>query len=402
MLSGIFRSIATGALGIITGLYLYNELHLSFTLIGGFFGVGAFSVPLMSIYFGRLGDYYGRKKVLLIVLLFLPLSILILLLTSNYPLLLLSAALGGFGTAGALASGSAGAVAAPIMNALLADKTNEENRTKVYSLFFLFLGLAGAVGALLSHLNYRDGFIIALILSLASLIIILPVKDKYGESLRKAKNSSTFNSINLSESDKKVIKRFIATGALNGLGQGLVTPFLPLIFEVLLKVPKEDIGNIFFLGGIAAALVSLLTPLMTSRLGFVKTIILTRSISTAALILLPFVNMFSPILSYDLMLALALYLIYIMFRVISLPTQSSLMMNLVSQDSRSTATGMNQAARLFPSAIATISSGFIINYLALPIPFFLAFIVNIANIYLYKRFFKDIETGNSIKSVLIE
>jgi len=230
MLSGIFRSIATGALGIITGLYLYNVLHLSFTLIGGFFGIGAFSVPLMSIYFGRLGDYYGRKKVLMIILLFLPLSILILLSTSSYPFLLLSAALGGFGTVGALASGSAGAVAVPIMNALLADKTNEENRTKIYSLFFLSLSLAGAVGASLSHLNYRDGFIIALILSLASLIIILPVNDKYGENIREAKNSSTSNSINMHESDKRVIKRFIATGALNGLGQGLVTPFLPLIF----------------------------------------------------------------------------------------------------------------------------------------------------------------------------
>ena len=117
-----------------------------------------------------------------------------------------------------MTSGSAGAIAAPIMNALLADKTNEENRTKVYSLFFLSLSLAGAVGALLSHLNYRDEFIIALILSLASLIIILPVKDKYGENLRRIKYSSTSHSNNLSESNKKVIKRFIATRALNGLG----------------------------------------------------------------------------------------------------------------------------------------------------------------------------------------
>ena len=398
LLSGIFRSIATGALGVIIGLYLYNVLHLSFMLIGIFFGVGAFSAPLMSIYFGRLGDYYGRKRVLMVILPFLPLSILILLLTSGYPFLLLAAALGNFGTAGVLASGSTGAVAAPIMNALLADKTNEKNRTKVYSLFFLSLGLAGAVGALLSHLSYREEFIIALIFSLAALIAILPVSDRYGESLSRY----SFNSTNQHELDKKIIKMFVATGTLNGLGQGLVTPFLPLIFEVLLKVPNGEIGNIFFLGGIVAAFASLLTPIITDKLGFVKTIVLTRSISTVALILLPFVNRFSQILIYDLIIALVLFLIYIMFRVISLPTQSSLMMNLVSQDSRSTATGTNQAARLFPSAIATISSGFIINYLALPIPFFLAFIVNIANIYLYKKFFKDTETSNGIKSVLIE
>jgi len=140
----------------------------------------------------------------------------------------------------------------------------------------------------------------------------------------------------------------------------------------------------------------------TNKLGFVRTVVLTRSISTVALVLLPFVNRFSQILGYDLIIALVLYLVYIMFRVISLPTQSSLMMSLVSQDSRSTAAGMNQAARLFPSAIATVSSGFIIDYLALPVPFLLAFIVNIANIYLYKKFFKDIETKDGIKSILIE
>jgi predicted MFS family arabinose efflux permease len=175
-----------------------------------------------------------------------------------------------------------------------------------------------------------------------------------------------------------------------------------LIFEVLLKVPNGEIGNIFFVGGIVAAFASLLTPIITDKLGFVRTVVLTRSISTVALVLLPFVNRFSQILIYDLIIALVLYLTYIMFRVISLPTQSSLMMSLVSQDSRSTATSMNQAARLFPSAIAAIFSGFMINYLALQIPFLLAFIVNIANIYLYKRFFKDVETNDSIKSVLIE
>ncbi|MFP3157608.1 MAG: MFS transporter, partial [Caldivirga sp.] len=174
------------------------------------------------------------------------------------------------------------------------------------------------------------------------------------------------------------------------------------IFEVLLKVPKGEIGNIFFLGGIAAALISLLTPVITSRLGFVKTVALTRSISTAALVLLPFVNRFSQILSYDLMVASALYLVYVMFRVASLPAQSALMMSLVSQGSRSTAAGTNQAARLLPSAAATLSSGAMIDYLALPVPFLVALIVNAVNIYLYTRFFRDVKTSRGVRSVLIE
>ncbi|WP_291767587.1 MFS transporter [Caldivirga sp. UBA161] len=400
LLSRVLRSIATGALGVTTGLYLYNVLHLSATLIGVFFGVGAFTTPLMSLYFGRLGDCYGRKKILLIALLFLPAATAMLLLTSNYALLLIAAALGGFGTAGALASGSVGAVVAPMMTALLADKTNEENRTMVYSLLNLASGLAGAVGALLAHLSYREGFMIALGLSTASFIAILPVRDRYSEGVVRGKCSSVNSK--LDEKDRKVIRRFIITGAFNGIGQGLVTPFLPIIFEILLKIPKGEIGNIFFLGGVAAALISLLTPIITSRLGFVKTVVLTRSISTAALITLPFVNHFSPVLSYDVAIAMIAYLIYVMFRVVSLPAQSALMMSLVSQGSRSTTAGANQAARLLPSAAATLSSGAMIDYVALPTPFIVTVIINGINIYLYTRFFKDVKTNRGVRSIVVE
>ncbi|MGC8571217.1 MAG: MFS transporter [Caldivirga sp.] len=398
--SRVLRSIATGALGVTTGLYLYNVLHLSATLIGIFFGVGAFATPLMSLYFGRLGDCYGRKRMLLITLLFLPVATAILLLTSNYALLIVAAALGGFGTAGALASGSVGAIVAPMMTALLADKTNEENRTMVYSLLNLASGLAGAVGALLAHLSYREGFMIALVLSTLSFLAILPVRDRYSEGAAKGKCGSINGKLN--ESDRKVIRRFVLTGAFNGIGQGLVTPFLPIVFEILLKIPKGEIGNIFFLGGLAAALISLLTPVITNRLGFVKTVVLTRSISTAALVTLPFVNRFSPVLSYDVTIAMVAYLVYVMFRIVSLPAQSALMMSLVSQGSRSTTAGANQAARLLPSAAATLSSGVMIDYIALPVPFVIAVIINGINIYFYTRFFKDVKIGNRVRSIVVD
>ncbi len=378
--SRVLRSMAAGALGIATSLYLYNVIHLSLTLIGIFFGVGAFTAPALSLYFGRLGDKYGRKNMLMLATAMLPTATAILLFTSNYGLLLVAAALGGFGTAGALASGSVGAVVAPMMTAILADKTKDSERTMTYSLLNVGSGLAGAAGVLMVHLGYSESFIISLILSSISLITIAPIRDDYRPRARRGAEDRRSG-----ESDRKVMKMFAAVGMLNGTGQGLVTPFLPILFELLFHATRGMISNIFFLGGVGAAIMSLTTPALTRRMGFVNAIIVTRTISTAALVALPFIGYLS--LGNDLIIAVITYLAFVMFRVAALPAQQSLMMGLVSREARSTTAGVNQAARLFPSAVATTASGAMLDYLPIPIPFTLALAVNVANIYLYKKFF---------------
>jgi len=394
LLSRMLRSTAAGALGIATGLYLYNVLHLSLTLIGIFFGVGAFTAPALSLYFGRLGDKYGRKKILMLATAMLPAATAILLFTRNYFLLLIAAAMGGFGTAGALASGSVGAVVAPIMTAMLADKTRDDNRTTIYSLLNVASGLAGAVGVLIIHLGYMEAFTISLILSTISLAAIAPIRDNYRGTKSTEKKGG-------GSRDRRIMKMFAAVGVLNGTGQGLVTPFLPILFEVLFKATRGEVSNIFFLGGVMAALMSLATPSLTRRMGFVNAVIITRTISTIALIALPFISLLPITINEAFMAAVLSYLVFVMFRVASLPAQQSLMMGLVSRDARSTTAGVNQAARLFPSAVATTASGAMLDYLPIPVPFALALLVNAANIYLYKRFFGSMAfDGRTISAAL--
>ncbi|MFB6491017.1 MAG: MFS transporter [Thermoproteus sp. AZ2] len=369
------RSVAGGALGVITSLYLRYALHLSLTEIGIFFGVGAFLAPLLSLVFGRLGDRYSRKAVLLLTLSFLPIATAILLATSSYPLLLLAAALGGFGTAGALASGSVGAVAAPVQTAILADKTEGLDRSFVYAVFNLVSGVSSALGALLANLSYREAFLIALALSAASLAVVLPIREPIGR--RGADNGRPA----LSAKELAYIRRFAAVGALNGTAQGLVTSFLPIIFKQMLYVPNGVVGDIFFVGGLAAAFASLAAPWFSRILGLRDAIIALRVISTAALMLIPF--------SASLPMAIATYVAYVMFRVSSLAPQQALMMELVGRGSRSTATGINQAARLFPSALATTAAGAMLDYLPIPVPFSIAVAINLANIALYKKYFPN-------------
>jgi len=377
------RSVAGGALGVVTGLYLYYYLHLSLTEVGIFFGVGAFTAPLLSLLFGRLGDKYSRKVILLLTLAFLPIATAILLITRYYPLLLLAAALGGFGTAGALASGSVGAVAAPVQTAILADKTEGMDRSMVYAIFNLVSGTASAIGALLANLSYRDVFYAALALSTISLFVILPIKEEHGPKHR-ANDDPNGNSKTITQQvrrDLTYIKRFAIVGALNGTAQGLITPFLPIIFKMVLHVNNGVVGDIFFIGGLAAAFTSLTAPVFSRIFGLRDAIIIPRIISTIALILIPF--------STTLYLAAITYVIYVMFRVSSLAPQQALMMELVGRGNRSTVSGVNQASRLLPSATATTAAGPMLDYLPIPVPFTIAFAVNIANIALYRKFFPN-------------
>jgi len=377
------RSIAGGALGVITGLYLYYYLHLSLTAVGIFFGVGAFTAPLLSLLFGRLGDRYSRKAILLLTLSFLPIATAILLLTNYYPLLLLAAALGGFGTAGALASGSVGAVAAPVQTAILADKTEGLDRSMVYAVFNLVSGVSSAIGALLANLSYREAFYIALVLSTVSFFIVLPIRDErvIRSNRRVDDPGGNAKAETVVRRDLTYIRRFAIVGALNGTAQGLVTPFLPIIFRQALHVSNGVVGDIFFIGGVAAALASLTAPYFSRMLGLRDAIILPRVISTAALILIPF--------STALPIAVITYIVYVMFRVSSLAPQQALMMELVGRGSRSTASGVNQAARLLPSAAATTSSGVMLDYLPIPVPFSIAFAINVVNMILYRKYFPN-------------
>lgn len=374
MVSRIARSFASGFLAVVIGLYYLNALHLSELLIGVLFGTGAIVTPIMSFLLGRYADIHGRKKALLITLACLPVAIAILIFTTYFPLLIISAALGGFGIAGGLVGAGVGAMAIPMQMALLAEKTNPLNRTRVFSIFQMLSALAGSTGALLSHISdYTELFYIALIITIVSLVVALPIRESFRHETNSPRKSG------LSPEDKSIVKKFTVTGAFNGTAQGLYIPFLAIIFSTYFHASNGEIGNVFALGGLLSAGSTVLTPYLTGRLGFVRFIVVTRAISAIAAVLIPF--------SLNFVLGSIFYLISTPARGMSLPTQSSFLMSLVSEGSRATATGSNQMARLAPAALATAASGYFLDTLPISVPFLSSFLFNVSNLFLYRRFF---------------
>ncbi len=383
--SRIARSFAAGAISVAIPLYFKDSLHLSYLLIGILFGSGAFASPVLSYLFGAWGDRFGRKKMLLFGLAFLPISILILIATTFYPLLLIASALGGFGIAGGLVGGGVGAFVAPMQSALVAEKSTRQNRTTVYTLFTMLSNFAGALGALILVIltNYIDLFYFTFIFTVLSLLLIIPLKETFKPEKRQAENKNSAKKGNITDQDKKIIRKFTMTGIFNGLGQGLITPFLAIIFQQYFFLSEGEIGTVIAIGGIITTTAMIGTPYLTKKLGFVNFITISRAISSIFVLLFPF--------SPSATIAVFCYWIFTFTRVIALPSQMALMMNLVSERARSEASGTNQAARLFPLATSTSLSGDILDTMPLYISFGLAFIISIFNLLLYQKFFGNAE-----------
>ena len=381
--SRITRSFAAGALAVAIPLYYKDALHFSYLLIGILFATGAFAAPILSYSFGALGDRYGRKRMLLVALTLLPIAIFILIRTTYYPFLLVATALGGFGIAGGLVGGGVGAFVAPMQTALLAEKTKKENRTTIYTTFTMFANFSGSVGALILIVitNYTTLFYFALVFTTLSLLFIIPLKETFRPLQMEKK--TFFKPSNVTSQDKGIIRKFVITGIFNGLSQGLVTPFLPIILQQNFILTNSEVGTVIAIGGILTTTMMVGTPNLTKKIGLVNYIMISRTVSAIFVLFFPF--------SPSAIIAVINYWIFTITRAIALPSQQALMMNLVSERARSEASGTNQAARLIPLATSTTFSGDILDVMPLYVSFGLAFIFSIINIFLYQKFFGNID-----------
>ncbi|MGC8671176.1 MAG: MFS transporter, partial [Thermoprotei archaeon] len=174
------RSFAAGFLAIDFSLYLYNVLKMSVFHVGVILAIGAFATPVISLLVGFLGDKYGRKPVLIFDLLTLPIGLAIIVVNHSLTAIAIASALGGFGVAGGLVGGGVGASVGPVVTTLLAENTNERNRTFIFSINTALSTFTGAAGALMvSFFSYEPLFLLGIAITLISVLLIIPLEEIY-------------------------------------------------------------------------------------------------------------------------------------------------------------------------------------------------------------------------------
>jgi MFS family permease len=370
----VCRSVAAGMISIAFPYLVLQFLHRSPLVLGLLYTAAAIATAALGLLVGFLADVWGRKKTLIAVALLLPASAAIVCLSGHLAALFAAVMLGGYSATGSLMGGGVGGAAQPIQSAVIADLTAREHRTFYFSTFSFLSGIFGATGALALRLfTLREAFLIAALVSLASVAFVLPLRleERRGHWRRLP--------------SKVVIGKFSFTGMLNGFSQGLVVPFLIPFFVIVYRVPKSEMAVYGFVAGLLASVALLAAPWLERRLGFVRSIALTRGLGAFLLVVMPLWRLFP--------LAVAIYLVTPSLRVVAIPVQQTALTDMVERDETGRALGVSQVSRLAASSGGIAFTGYMFNLSEIALPFFAYAAVMAANIYLYFRFFGSYEAA---------
>jgi len=301
----------------------------------------------------------------------------IMAVTTDFTFIAISRAL--LGTGGALTS-------APF-NAVLADVSSDEDRTKVFSISSFVSQIASTGGALISGMpealqarleidlvsSYRPLFLLASLLSLGATGAMFPFKEKRSRKVEAAKFH--FRSA-------KRIFSFALTRGLIGFGAGFVIPLFSLWFYLRFGVGGSVLGPLFAVSNLTLAFAYLASAKLAALIGSVNSLILCQGLAIVLLVAIPE----SP--SYAIVAVLYVARNFLMN--MSSPIETSFLMSIVGSEERASASAVAGAASNISRALSPSLGGHFMSSVSLSLPFYLTAALYATSTVLFYAFFKDV------------
>ena len=376
--SGILPSLAYGMFYTDLSYFLTKVQGVDIGLAGIVITVMGVSTFVASIPLGIAADRYGRKKLYIVGNVTASAIIAIFALTTNPVILLVAAAFEGIAEGAFSASG----------NALLAEKAGDERRTSAFSLYGFASGIAFGLGSFMISIivifeifgftakeSHVLLYVILAALSMASTLIILKVSESKG--LKKATAGVTGL---LPKKSKNVVIKYVFSSAIIAFGAGMVVPLMSLWLGLRYGISDAISGPILGTSNIVIGVATLAAPPLAKRIGLVRAIVVTQGIST--------VFMFATPLSPDYISASFVYTWRAFLMNMASPLQQSMIMGLVAEDERGTASGISAALWRLPNALSTSIGAWLMGIGLLAAPFFLASLFYIVSIALFWYYFR--------------
>jgi MFS family permease len=385
------RLFAYGSVSVILVFYLVG-LGLTESQIGLLLTLTLAGDVAVSLYLTTRADRIGRRRMLIIGAVLMAGAGLAFACTRNFLLLIVA------GTIGVISpSGNEVGPFLSIEQAALSHVISHRVRTEVFAWYTLAGSLATAAGALcggtITQLlqktamtpvsSYRIVVIFYAALGLVMAFFFARLSSAAEVSLPQegAALPGTLKSFFGVSRSHHVVVKLSSLFALDSFAGGFVVQsFAAYWFYLRFGVNPGTLGVIFFWANIFAGVSALLASRLASRIGLVRTMVVTHLPSNVLLILVPLM----PTLS----LAVLVLLVRFSISQMDVPTRQSYTMAVVSSEERSAAAGITGVARTTGAAISPLFVGFMFARPSwINVPFFIAGILKIVyDLLLYKEF----------------
>lgn len=325
------------------------------TWVGTVNAVFGVSMTIFIIPAGILSDAFGRKRFNLIGYVIMSLGIFIMALSPSQPAIIGGAALSGLGAALTFASSGA----------LLAGSVPVERLTAIFSYSYFLSTFASSLGSvtgwlpavLADSLGFSRLVALQTTMAVGALVTLLPAVPLFfvHEVRSERKGRARF-----SLESRGIIAKFMLVNIFIGFGAGLTIPLFPVYFWKKFGIDSGPMGTLQAMSNLVAALAYLAAPRLASHLGRVRGIVVTTGISVPLLVLIPL----SPSFLFSTPFFIARQALINM----NTPLIDSLIMRLVDEKERATASGVAQLFWNLPNSFGQPVGGFMIDKIWIDAP----------------------------------
>jgi MFS family permease len=384
------RSCATAFLAIVFPLYLAARGDSS-TAIGVILTSSAAISALLVLAVGLVGDRFGRRLVLICLGLLGVAGGVVLAFFSNPVLLVVASGLAGVGRGGGAGGGGAWGPFFPAEQPLLSASVPPARRTSTFGRIGFVGVVSGALGSLIAlvpgHLRAAGWqmlradqllFLVAAGISLCAVVVTVPIREPRratgGDRAATAQAPASLTT-------RQLIRRLWLTNAINGFGFGFLGPVLVYWFHRRFGAGTGEIGLLFTIANLFAALPYLGASRLVDRLGSVRTVVFSRGASIVALLLMAWLPTFD--------LVAAFFVLRSGITSVSIPARQSYVMGVADERRRGTVA----AVGALPSQITSSASPAIAGALmviVLDAPIYLASFFLAVNAYVYWLSFRRV------------
>ncbi len=374
----LFGSISSSIMWFILVLYL-KELGYSPSFYGAVFFLQGISQALIAIPAGRLSDFYGRKKPIVIGS-FLSFAGSLLLIIPTSPALIFTAA---------ILMGTGMAIFSPAFSSILAERTDTSRRKYLYSLQSISMMVGSALAMLVAGylpdlfrnmgdavLGYRIVIAGSSFFMLARALLSLRINETKRRNIPEKSMPESF----------RLIMKFSIPNILIGLGAGIVVPFMPLQFQMRFGISSTAIGSIFALNQILMIFVILALPHFAEKRGSVVVVTTLQGTATILMLLVPATSY----LAYGLIIFTVIYLARAILMNSTGAILTSFRMNIIPEEDRAVADATAMVSWLGFNSIGAFIGGYLIQ-MSVDVPFYIGGTLYALSVISYYLFFRKMD-----------